>query len=520
MSRQKRQDKQDEREIKRMEEILSGRVKVVYYGRASKPAQPNRKGGVAATAEEETEMTEGYARLLRALLPGIVAKLSRIEDPRDQRRIEHSLPLLMLFGILMFLSHCTSRRAANRELARSSLLSLVEEFVPGAKDMPHADTLARLLCAIDVEAIDRYYEELLRDFIKSKPFQELNPGRFLVTIDGTQKFSRRYQWDVGALNRSVGDGDKERHYVYVLESILILDNGMALPLLTEILENEESVATVQEKAGTTAGGEHAQKQDCETKAFHRLAQRLEKLLGKGCVNVVLDGIYASGPVISRCQNNGWGYMIVLKKDCLKTVWEEFNGLQRIETNNVLLAQWGQRWQEYRWINEIEYTYGKNYKRLTVNVVTCTETWVEQCPRSGKEPKTMETEYAWLSSSHLTPDNVFETCTKIARSRWRIENNFLVEKHQGYQYSHCYSYNWEAMKGFHYLMKFGIFLNVFITHSEAAIMYARIEGIQGYVKRIWESLRQGKWLTADNTEKTDSAVRGRLRIRFPKLKMTV
>ena len=217
MSRNRRQEKQDEREIKHMEDILSGRVKVGYYGRPSKPAQPNRKGGIAPTAEEETEMTEGYARLLRVILPGIAAKLSKTEDPRDQRRIEHSFPLLMLFGILMFLSHSTSRWAANRELARTSLLALVEEFVPGTEDMPHADTLARLLRGIDVEAIDRCFEELIRDFIKSNAFQELNPGRFLVAVDGTQKFSRRYQWDVRALNRSVGNRDKERHYVYVLE---------------------------------------------------------------------------------------------------------------------------------------------------------------------------------------------------------------------------------------------------------------------------------------------------------------
>ena len=511
----RRQEKQDKREIKRMEDILSGRVKVGYHGRPRKRAQPNRKGGAAPTAEKETEMTECYATLLRALLPGILAKLSKVEDPRDQRRIEHSLPLLMLFGILMFLSHCTSRRAANRELARASLLSLVGEFVPGVEDMPHADTLARLLCAIDAEAIDRHYEELVKDFVRSRQFRELNPGRYLVAVDGTQKFSRSYQWDGRALNRSVGDGDKERHYVYALESVLILENGMALPLLTEILENPEGLAA----AGATPDADGAAKQDCETKAFHRLAQRLEKLLGKGCVTVVLDGIYASGPVVSRCGNYGWDYMIVLKKDCLKTVWEDFEGLQKIEPGNALRTKWGERQQEYRWSNDLEYIYGKNHKRLSLNVVTCAETWTEQCPRSGGKPKTMRTEYAWLSSAHITPDNVFVRCTKVARARWRIENNFLVEKRQGYQYGHCYSYNWEAMKGFHYLMKFGILLNVFVANCGATAVYVGAEGVRGYVKRIWECLRQGKWPTREKPGKAAGAVGNRKRMRFPELKKT-
>jgi hypothetical protein len=52
----------------------------------------------------------------------------------------------------------------------------------------------------------------------------------------------------------------------------------------------------------------------------------------------MDGIYATGPVISRCIEYGWDYMIVLKSKCLKTVWEDFNGLRKIERDNTLHAQ--------------------------------------------------------------------------------------------------------------------------------------------------------------------------------------
>jgi hypothetical protein len=520
MSKQKKRERQDERDIQRMEGILSGRLKVEYHeGRKRRP-QPNRKGGAAPTGEEESEMMGRYAALLRALLPGAVAKLSRIEDPRDQNRIEHSLPVLMLFGILMFLSHCKSRREANRDLARGSLLSLVGEFVPGAADMPHADTLARLLKDVGTDSIDRHYEGLVEVFIQSSQFRELNPGRFLVAVDGTQKFALRYPWDARALSRNAGDEEKERHCAYALESVLILENGMLLPLLTEILENPAEGgggAGAPAAERKTEASEQAAKQDCETKAFHRLAQRLEKMLGKGRVTVVLDGIYASGPVVSRCQSYGWGYMIVLKKDSLKTVWEDFNGLQRIEKENALLAQWGERGQAYRWSNGLEYTYGGNHKKLTLNVVTCTETWEEAHPRSGGKPKAMVAEYAWLSSECLDKGNVFRLCTKVARARWRIENGFLVEKHQGYQYSHRYSYNWDVMKGFHYLMKFGIFLNVFITHCESVALYVSAEGIRGFVKRVWEAIRHGRWPAAGKTGEATGAASGRKRTRFPKLR---
>ena len=525
MSKQKRREKQDAEKRKLTEDVLSGRAKIAFYKIDNKYAQSNRKGGATPTDEEADEMTQRYARLLRVLLPGILVILSQIYDPRDQNRIDYVESQLMLFGILMFLSHCSSRRAANRELANKNLLDLVKEFVPGAKDMPHADTLARLLCVIDVEQIDRYYEEMLVEFLHSKQFQERNPGRFLTAIDGTQKFSRKYLWDERLLRQNAGDEEKQRYYVYVVESVLILENGMVLPLLTEILENlvEDNSLPCEiiiEKEKKEAS-EQEKKQECETKAFHRMAERLVKLLGKGVVTVVLDGIYASGPVISRCQNYGWEYMIVLKRGSLKTVWEDFDGLQRIEPENTHYAQWGNRQQEYHWSNDLEYIYGDNHKVLKLNLVTCTETWIEEHPRSGKKTEKKVTQYAWLSSQRVTSNNVFHLCTKIARPRWKIENKILVEKHQGYQYSNCYSYNWNAMKGFHYLMKFGVFLNAYITHCVTVVEYVRAEGIRGFVKKIWEIIRQGKWPACDKTEDRIEPINlearpGRKRIHWPPL----
>jgi hypothetical protein len=54
----------------------------------------------------------------------------------------------------------------------------------------------------------------------------------------------------------------------------------------------------------------------------------------------------------------------------------------------------------------------------------------------------------------------------------VENNILTEKHQGYEYEHCYSYIWNAMEGYHYLMKIGRFLNVMAANSE--ILNARVK----------------------------------------------
>ena len=66
---------------------------------------------------------------------------------------------------------------------------------------------------------------------------------------------------------------------------------------------------------------------------------------------------------------------------------------------------------------------------------------------------------------------------------RVENNILTKKHQGYEYEHCYSYTWNAMEGYHYLMQIGRFLNVMAANSE--LLNARVKkyGIRGFIDRM-------------------------------------
>jgi hypothetical protein len=93
-------------------------------------------------------------------------------------------------------------------------------------------------------------------------------------------------------------------------------------------------------------------------------------------------------------------------------------------------------------------------------VVCEETWEETSKTTGKTTSN-STRYVWISGKEISKTNVETRCLKIGRYRWKIENNFLVMKHQGYHYEHCYSYDWNAMVGFHHLMQIGRFINVLL-----------------------------------------------------------
>jgi hypothetical protein len=64
---------------------------------------------------------------------------------------------------------------------------------------------------------------------------------------------------------------------------------------------------------------------------------------------------------------------------------------------------------------------------------------------------------------------------------------LVEKHQGYSYEHLFSHDWNAMKGYHYLMHLGHALNVLAQYSEHLFAVVAANGVRAFIKFVRDSL---------------------------------
>lgn len=260
------------------------------------------------------------------------------------------------------------------------------------------------------------------------------------------------------LRRKIHDGEYQ-YYAYVLEAVLVFSNGMVLPLMSEFLENTPELEAIE--------NDEEWKQDCELKAFYRLAARIKKRFPRLAITLLLDGLFANGPAIDLCLKNNWQFMIVLKNKSLPTVWEEVQGLMQLDTRgeNSLVRDCGDHQQQFRWVNDVEYEYGRKKKVLTLHIVICEERR-EDC----------KTHYAWISSEPLNRKNVHARCNLAARKRWLHENNILEEKHHGYSYSHIYAYDWDAMRGYHYLMHIAHFLNELAVHSLNLMEYVKDMGI--------------------------------------------
>lgn len=301
----------------------------------------------------------------------------------------------------------------------------------------------------------------------------------MVAGDGTQKFTRHQPFAAEALQPRVSETET-RYRVYVVEAVLVAGDGLTLPLVTEFAENPPETSPNQT-------------QDSEVKAFHRLARKLKQWFPRRRLLVVMDGLYPHGPVMAVCRQYHWDYMIVLPRDVLRSVWEEVDGLRRLDTQGEARREhsWGDRRQVFTWVNAIGYEWtpatGGSPRTTRVHVALCEETWMDAAGVAH------QTTWAWVSGQPLTLDHIVARCNRAGRHRWAIEAEFLVEKRHGDHYEHAYSYDWQALKGWHYLMKLAHLLNVltlWLAVGQTLLRYRGYRETLHFLRDTWTH----RWLS--------------------------
>lgn len=149
---------------------------------------------------------------------------------------------------------------------------------------------------------------MVNRLIKSKMFDKYRfKGKyFQIVIDGTSmmKFKKRHcKHCLKRVHNEGKENENSIYYHYVLEAKLVVGD-IVISLDSEFVENED---------------ENVEKQDCEIKAFYRMAKRIKKEYPKLPIVITGDALYACEPVIKRCKENKWEYIIRLKKDRLKAL---------------------------------------------------------------------------------------------------------------------------------------------------------------------------------------------------------
>ena len=370
--------------------------------------------------------------------PDFNVYLNQLPDPRRQDRITYSKEHLFYLGLSMFLFHCGSRNQLENE--RKTLDFYRNLLTLSRTDEEHTasvDAMNYFMEAMNpMEGLELLPGTLVNNLIRSRALDKYrnSHGEFMIAVDGVHLLTKKGEHP-GAVYKNHGD---ERHSYYsALEAKLVTENGMGLSLATVFIENEEEY----------------NKQDCETKAFYRLAEILKERFPRLQICLLFDGLYLNKNVLDICnRNGGWGHFVTLKEGSAPRLYDDAMRQIRKRAHQALDHQADSGiYQHISWTENMKYDGQRTY------VLVCEET---KLTKDGIETN----RFVWLTDTRPTKDNVAQLA-KEGRCRWQIEEAFNIQKNGGYELEHNFGTVGFAMKNYYYLLQIAHMLHQLMIRSD-------------------------------------------------------
>ena len=165
--------------------------------------------------------------------------------------------------------------------------------------LPDMDTANGLMLHLDIQHLENIKKKIVSILLSRKVLNKFRLFNLYhnVTVDGTGVHSYKYEPYPECPYKTSKNGVKT-WTAYVLEAKIVCSNGFSISISTEWVKNPVN--------------EDFDKQDCEQKAFVRLAKKLKKDFPRLPIFITADGLYPNNTVFNICENNNWKYIITLK----------------------------------------------------------------------------------------------------------------------------------------------------------------------------------------------------------------
>ena len=372
--------------------------------------------------------------------PDLFLHMRELEDCREKSDYELAELITACIAMSMFMQG--SRNALNNAAEEGEFKENYEKLFK--MRIPHMDTVDNVMRRLKEDQLERLKTRMIQTLLKNKT---LHKYRFMkkwhvVAIDATGVMTFDEKHCDQCLHKTSKNG-KTTYFHNVLEAKLITPNGFSISLATEWIENPY--------------GEY-DKQDCEQKAFKRLAAKLKDFYPKLPVCITADGLYPNQTFFNICKENKWAFIVTFEDGNLPTVWEEIGELRKIVRNNTDTKKRieGKKTilQDYCWIN------GVDYKGYFIN-------WIECCESvTDAEGETKGKKFVHITDLEIDRA-IAGKISQTGRLRWKIENEgFNIQKNHGYALQHKYSrVSYLAAKNYYQCLQMGHIINQLLILSD-------------------------------------------------------
>ena len=372
-----------------------------------------------------TTLMKSFLKVFRHYF-GSFKSFFKVDDPRKLEDCLYPLESYLYLSMLIFMFRLKAVRQIdylmNTTDAKKSFNMLFQ-----CATFPHSTNINKISSRLNPDQMQEITTGMVRTLIRKRVLESkrLFGEYYMIAIDGTWVYKFSHRHCEHCLTKTSKKTGKTTYYHMILEAKLVTIDGLSLSILSEFVENEH---------------ENPSKQDCEIKAFHRLAKRLKQAFPKLPIILLLDGLFAEGPVFHICEKYKWESLIVLKDKDLSTVNQEFENLKTLQPEKSCSVSKDGCIQDFSWCNDIAYRDGKK-RNFSLSIFDCIENMNETT-----------TKYKSISSIRLHKNNILKLA-KAARTRWVIENQgFNIQKNHGFGLKHQYSKSFNGMKIFYYLLQ--------------------------------------------------------------------
>jgi hypothetical protein len=413
--------------------------------------------------------------------------MAGLKDTRDLERCTYSTRFMLLLGLTLFWGRVGSRRKLRFELNTDQALANLNRLAGAAQEaVAHSDTLNHFLGHLPESQLPGLRRRMIHRLIRMKVLEYARLlSYFPIAVDATGQLYFTERHCPHCLEQTVAG--QTRYYHNVLEAKLVSPDGLALSIGTEFIENTDP---------------RASKQDCELKAFARLARRLKKDFPQLRLCLLLDGLYANGTVFAICRQYLWKFIITFKEGSLPALWRDYQDLLGLCPQNRKRHRLDEHTrQSFAWVNDLQHIDDRG-RTHRLAAFQCQE-------QNGEGPKRF---FAWLTNFTVTDQVVVALSNRGGRCRWKIENEgFNIQKNGGFALEHVYSRSPRQSKNYYFLMQIAHLIGQLLERGSLLAGQVRrlFGGLRTMAQRLLESLRH----QAIPPQATDPAAAARIQIRL-------
>ena len=359
---------------------------------------------------KDKDFLKELLKIIKKYFPQLTSMFSSLTDKRHKSYITYKMRTIIMTRLLALLCGITTMTEINNEFdSEQAIANLSKICNQDLKEIPDWQTIQDIIEQLDYNEIDNIRKYMFKALLRSKMFDKFRyDGYIQLIVDATGLTALDYNLNGNCLTRT-RDG-KIKFYKYVLEVKVVFFN-MVISIDSEWIENTNS-------------NTEKEKQDCEVKAFKRMAPRIKNNYPKLKFIITGDALYATDPMMNICENYNWKYIFNLKPDRLKEVASQFEGNIKLENETNLSNYYLSTniYHKKHCLNAIKYEELQNNKLVSFRYVT---------------------------NLNINNDNIKDIVT-MGRRRWKIENEgFNEQKNGSFNISHLCSHFDNALK-IHYL----------------------------------------------------------------------